>query len=78
MKERRKRMPQEDQTEEMLLLTCSPHITGYNLEQLAKLLEMMVISIGENFYFIRSTRIDTDEHKIYGCGKQLETYGEFK
>jgi hypothetical protein len=41
-------MPQEDnQTEEMLLLTCSPHITGYNLEQLAKLLEMMVVSIGK-------------------------------
>ncbi len=69
---------QENQTEELLLLTCSPHITGYNLEQLAKLLEMMVISIGENFYFIRSTRIDADEHTIYGYGKQLETYGEFK
>jgi hypothetical protein len=34
-------MPQqENQTEEMLLLTCSPHITGYNLEQLAGLLAM--------------------------------------
>lgn len=72
-------MPQEEnQTEEILLLTCSPHITGYNLEQLAKLLEMMVVSIGENFYVIRSTRIDETEHKIYGHGKQLEEYGEFK
>jgi hypothetical protein len=70
-------MPQEE-TEEMLLLTCSPYITGYNLEQLAKLLEMMVMKIGENFYFIRSTRIDEAEHKIYGHGKQLEEYGEFK
>jgi hypothetical protein len=71
-------MPQqENQTEEMLLLTCSPNITDYNLEQLAKLLEMMVVSIGENFYSIRSTRIDETEHKIYGRGKQLEEYGEY-
>jgi hypothetical protein len=77
MKERSKRMPQEE-TEEMLLLACLPHITGYNLEQLAKLLEMMVVSIGENFYFIRSTRIDAGEHKIYGHGKKIETYQEYK
>jgi hypothetical protein len=79
MKERRKRIaPEENQTEEMLLLTCSPHITGYNLEHLAKLVEMMVISSGENFYAIRSTHIDAVEHEIYGHSKQLEEYGEFK
>ncbi|HEY5005678.1 MAG TPA: hypothetical protein VII61_21125 [Ktedonobacteraceae bacterium] len=36
-------MPQENnQTEEILLLTCAPYLTGYNLEQMAKLLKMMV------------------------------------
>ena len=69
---------QENQTEEMLLLTCSPHITGYNLEQLAKLLEMMMVSIGESFYMIKSTRIDETGHKIYGHAHKLEEYGEYK
>jgi hypothetical protein len=31
---------EEKQTEEILLLTCSPYLTGYNLEQLAGLLKM--------------------------------------
>ncbi len=71
-------MEEKNQTEELLLLTCSPHLTGYNLEQLAKLLEMMVICIEREFYFTRSTRIDETEHKIYRRGHKLEEYGEYK
>jgi hypothetical protein len=72
-------MPQEEnQTEELLLLTCSPALTGYNLEQLAGLLAMMVISIDGTFYMVGDTRIDETEHKIYGHGHKLEEYGEYK
>jgi hypothetical protein len=53
MKERGKRMPQENnQTEEILLLTCAPYLTGYNLEQMAKLLKMMVATIDGKTCFL--------------------------
>lgn len=69
---------EKDNPEELLLLTCSPHITGYNLEQLAKLLEMMVVLIDGKNCFIRSTRIDTAGSKIYGQAHEIPIYGEYK
>ncbi len=71
-------MQEENQTEELLLLTCSPHLTGYHLEQLAMLLEMMVICIEGTFYMVESTRIDEAEHTIYGQEQKITEYGEYK
>jgi hypothetical protein len=72
-------MAQEDEyTEELLLLTCSPHITGYNLEQLAGLLKMMVATIDGKICMLDSIRIDEAEHKLYGRGHEIRALGEYK
>ncbi len=71
-------METENQTEEILLLTCSPHLTGYNLEQLAGLLRMMVATIDGKICMLDSIRIDEAEHKLYGRGTEIQTYGEYK
>lgn len=72
-------MPQqENQIGEILLLTCAPCLTGYNLEQLAELLKMMVATIDGKICMLGSIRIDEAEQKIYGRGTEIPTYGEYK
>lgn len=61
----------ENHTEEILLLTCSEHLTYYNLEQLAGMLHMMVVTVDGELYPISSIRIDEAEHKIYGRGIKM-------
>ena len=67
----------EDQADEILLLTYT-HLSGYNLEQLAVVLSMMVETIDGKICSIDSIRIDEVEHKIYGRVTEIQTYEEFK
>lgn len=71
-------MTQAHQTEELLLLTYSEYLSGYNLDQLVEALRMMVIGIDGTFYMIDSDslRIDETERKIYGRGNEIQTYGK--
>ena len=72
-------MPQqENQTGEILLLTCASCLTGYNLEQLAELLKMMVATIDGKICMLGSIRIDEVAQKIYGRGTEIPTYGEYQ
>ena len=73
-----KAMETDNQTEEILLLTCAPCLTGYNLEQLAGLLNMMVATIDGKICMLDSIRIDEVEHKLYGRGHEIPTYEEYK
>lgn len=67
----------ENQTAEILLLTCAPCLTGYNLVQLAESLRMMVATIDDKLCSITEVRIDEAEHKLYGRGTEIRELEEY-
>jgi hypothetical protein len=71
-------MSETDSADELLLLTCSPVIHNVAMEQLAEVLRLTVTKIDGEMCFLRDVRIDEAEHKIYGRGRKIPTYGEYK
>jgi hypothetical protein len=70
-------MEETDKTDELLLLTCSPVIHDVAVEQLAQVLRLTVTTIDGELCSITDVRIDEAEHKIYGRGQRIPTYGEY-
>ena len=70
-------MEETDKTDELLLLTCSPVLHDVAMEQLAQVLRLTVTTIDGELCSITDVRIDEAEHKIYGRGRKIPTYGEY-
>ncbi|MFL5624266.1 MAG: hypothetical protein ACJ788_01560 [Ktedonobacteraceae bacterium] len=71
-------MEDSDKTDEILLLTCSPLLHDVAMNQLAHMLRLTVTNIDGEICSITDVRIDEAEHKIYGRGRKIPTYGEYK
>ncbi len=71
-------MPETDKTDEILLLTCSPVLHNVAMQQLAQVLRFTVTTIDGEICSITDVRIDKAEHKLYGRGHKIQTYGEYK
>ncbi len=71
-------MEDSDKTDEILLLTCSPLLHDVAMKQLVQVLELTVTNINGEMCFLTDVRIDEAEHKMYGRGQKLQTYGEYK
>ncbi len=70
-------MEDPDTTGELLLLTCSPVIHDVAMKHLAEVLRLTVATIDGELCSITDVRIDEAEHKIYGRGRKIPTYGEY-
>ena len=70
-------MEETDKTDELLLLTCSPVLHDVAMAELAQVLRLTVTQIDGESRFITDVRIDEVEHKIYGRGQKIPTYGEY-
>jgi len=66
-----------DGTDEIVLLTCSPVLHRVAMEQLAEVLRQTVTTINGQICFLAEVRIDEEEHRIYGRGHSIPTYGEY-
>lgn len=71
-------MEDPDKTDEILLLTCSPLLHDVALKQLAHVLRLTVTQIDAELCSITDVPIDEAEHKMYGRGHKIQTYGEYK
>jgi hypothetical protein len=70
-------MPETNKTEEVFLLAYSPLLHDYALSQLVDVLQNTVTTIEGESCMLRDIRIDEAEHKIYGKGHKIQTYGEY-
>ncbi len=74
---REKVMEDPNKTAEVFLLSYSPLLHDYALQQLVNVLENTVTTIEGESCMLGDIRIDEKEHKIYGKGHKLQTYGEY-
>lgn len=70
-------MEDPDTTDEIVLLTCSPVIHDVAMKHLAQVLRLTVATIDGQLRSITDVRIDEAEHKIYGRGRKIPTYGDY-
>lgn len=67
-----------EKTEEVLLLTYTDLIHDVALEQISRVLELTVTSIGGEMCSLCDIRIDRENRQIYGRGHKIKTLGEYK